>query len=754
MTLSFTIFLLSLALMPNDTHTQASAAQQAPAPSPAPVPAPIPAPINEELWAAVRAGDMARVTAALDKGADVNAKTRYGATALTFAADKGHIEVVKLLIARGADVNVQDTFYQMRAVDMAMMNSHPDVVTLLLERGSKGAPGLLPQAIQRGNVALVAVLLESPELTRAHIRPALAGAKKVNNPEIIALVEKKLAAMPAEPAAAGVTVDRATLQSYVGSYRNEEAGAALNVALSGEQLTVTPPSGSANAMTLVATSQTSFRVAEREGLTLNFEGRGGMIERVVAAAGNAPPQVWTRVATPPAGAPPPSAPAVPPPAAAAPTAADTKPADRTAARNWPGFRGENAAGNGDGQGAVVEWDVDTQQNIRWKTAIPGISTASPVVWGNRVFVVTAVSSAGDKTFRTGLYGDVAPVNDLSEHTWKIYCLDKATGKILWEREAFKGAPKVKRHTKSSQASSTPVTDGRRVVAIFGSIGMLAAWDMDGKPLWQTDIGVIDSGWFFDPDTQWGHSSSPIIHGDRVIVQADRYKDSFIAAYDAATGKERWRTARDEISSWGTPTVFRAGSREQIVTNGPKVRGYDPSNGKLLWTLGPNSEVTVGTPVVGNGVVYVTGGYPPARPVYAIKPNASGDISLPKDQTSNEAIAWSNGEGTYIPTPIFYDGILYTCNNNGVVTAYDGATGERLYRARAGGGGSFSASPIAADGRLYFANEDGDIIVARAGRTYQEIAKNEMKAVIMSTPAISDGVVIVRTLDHVYGIGQK
>jgi outer membrane protein assembly factor BamB len=741
MTLPLTIFVLSLALMPSGRQTQASTAQQAPAS------------IAEELWAAARAGDAARVTAALDEGADVNAKTRYGATALTYAADKGHLEIVKLLIARGADVNLQDTFYQVRAIDMAMMNNHSDVVTLLLERGSKGAPSVLGQAIQRGNVELVALALESPELTRANIRPALAGAKKVNNPEIIALIEKKLAAMPAEAPTPGVNVDRATLQSYVGSYRNDEAGASITVALNGEQLTFTPPGGSAPAMTLVATSPTSFRVAEREGLTINFEGRGGMIERAVAVIGNSPPQVWTRVATPPAGAAAPATPA-PPPAAPAPTAADTKPAARTAARNWPGFRGENAAGNGDGQGAVVEWDVDTQQNIRWKTAIPGISTASPVVWGNRVFVVTAVSSAGDKTFRTGLYGDVAPVNDLSEHTWKIYALDKATGKILWERDAFKGAPKVKRHTKSSQASSTPATDGRRVVAIFGSIGMLAAWDMDGKPLWQTDVGVLDSGWFFDPDTQWGHSSSPIIHGDTVILQADRYKDSFIAAYDAATGKQRWRTARDEISSWGTPTVFRAGNREQIVTNGPKVRGYDPSNGKLLWTLGPNSEVTVGTPVVGNGVVYVTGGYPPARPVYAIKPTASGDISLPKDQTSNDVIAWSNGEGTYIPTPIFYDGILYTCNNNGVVTAYDAATGQRIYRARVGGGGSFSASPVAADGRLYFANEDGDIFVARAGRTYQEIAKNEMKEVIMSTPAISDGVVIVRTLNHVYGIGQK
>jgi outer membrane protein assembly factor BamB len=428
-------------------------------------------------------------------------------------------------------------------------------------------------------------------------------------------------------------------------------------------------------------------------------------------------------------------------------------APRTAARPWPGFRGDNAAGNGDGQGPVVQWNLDTGDNIRWKTPIPGISNSSPIIWGNRVFVVTAISSAGDKTFRTGLYGDVAPAKDLSEHTWNIYCLDKTSGKILWERTAHKGLPKVKRHPKSSQANSTPVTDGRRVVALFGSIGLLAAWDMDGRPLWNTDIGTLDSGWFFDPEYQWGHSSSPLVYRDTVIVQADVQKNSFLAAYDLDSGKQVWRTERDEISTWGTPTLFRVDGRDQLVTNGTKIRGYDPASGKLLWTLGPNSEVTVGTPVVGDGLVYVTGGYPPVRPIYAIKPSASGVITLSKEQ--NEALAWSNNnEGTYIPTPLFYDGILYTCNNNGVLTAYEARTGQRIYRARVGGGGAFTASPVAADGRLYIVNEDGDVFVVRAGRTYQELAKNQMKEVVISTPAISDGLIVIRTLGHLYGIGEK
>ena len=227
---------------------------------------------------------------------------------------------------------------------------------------------------------------------------------------------------------------------------------------------------------------------------------------------------------------------------------------------------------------------------------------------------------------------------------------------MWERTAFVGAPKTKRHTKATQANSTPATDGRRIVAAFGSIGLLIAWDMNGKELWRVDTGVLDSGWFFDPSFQWGHSSSPIIHMNSVVLQADAQKGSYIAAWDLSTGKQLWKTPRaDEIPTWGTPALLTGPSgRTELVTNGTKIRGYDPLTGKLLWTLGPNSEVTVGTPVTGHGLVFVTGGYPPVRPIYAVRPGAGGDISLPKGSESSDAIAWSNlTDGTYIPTPLVY-----------------------------------------------------------------------------------------------------
>jgi outer membrane protein assembly factor BamB len=426
------------------------------------------------------------------------------------------------------------------------------------------------------------------------------------------------------------------------------------------------------------------------------------------------------------------------------------------AQNWPQFRGANASGNGDGQNPPTSWDVSKNINVAWKTEIPGLAHASPIVWGDKLFVVSAISGAQPGKFRHGLYGDVDSDKDVSKHTWKVICLDKKTGKILWNQAAAEGVPKVKRHIKSTHASPSPATDGKYVVAFFGSEGLFC-YDFDGKLVWKKDLGVLDSGWFFDADYQWGMASSPIIYKGNVIVQCDTQKDAFIAAFDVKTGKEVWRTKREEIPSWGSPTVFESQGRAIIVTNATKrIRGYDPATGKELFELSGNSEVTVGTPVVGQDLVYVTGGYPPIRPVYAIRPTAAGNISLTEGKDSNDYIAWSkNRDGTYMPTPIVYGDYLYTCNNNGTLICYNAKTGEKIYQQRiAGQSNAFTASPVAADGKLYFAGEDGDVFVVKAGPKYELLATNPIGEVLMATPAISDGMIFVRSINTLYGIAEK
>jgi len=426
-----------------------------------------------------------------------------------------------------------------------------------------------------------------------------------------------------------------------------------------------------------------------------------------------------------------------------------------AAQQWPSFRGANAAGNGDGTPTPVVWNAEKGENLLWKTPVPGIAVSSPIVWGDRLFVSTAVSGDPNAGIRTGLYGDVEPVDDASRHSWRLYALDRATGKIVWERTAHEGVPKTKRHPKSSQASATPVTDGERVVVSFGSEG-LYAYSFDGDLLWKQDLGVLNSGWFYDPDYEWGLGSSPIIWDGMVIVQCDIQKGSFLAAFDVATGRPVWRTEREEIPSWATPTIFQADGHTELVTQATTfTRGYDPVTGKELWRFSGNSEVTIPTPVVAGDLVIITNGYRGVQPIRAVRPGARGDITLPDGQTSSASVAWSMLRGgPYIPTPVVYEGLLYVCQGNGVLATYDAETGERIYQDRIGSGGSFSASPVAADGKIYFTSEDGDIFVVRAGRTYELLAKNPVGEILMATPAIAGGVLFVRGLNHVFAFGSR
>jgi outer membrane protein assembly factor BamB len=439
-----------------------------------------------------------------------------------------------------------------------------------------------------------------------------------------------------------------------------------------------------------------------------------------------------------------------------PDRAPALPKPAPAKASWPSFRGPNASGIADGQPLPDTWNIKTGENVLWRTPIPGLAHSSPVVWGDTVFVTTAISSRSGATFKPGLYGDGDASDDDSPHKWVVYALDARTGKIAWERVAFDGPPKNKRHIKSTYASASPATDGRIVVAWFGSQGVFA-YDMQGTPLWQVDVGRVDMGAYDIPSYEWGPASSPIIWNDLVILQVDTQADSFLIALEAATGTTVWKTEREELPSWGTPTVIRTDKGDELVTNASNyIRGYDPRTGKELWKLGGSSKITAPTPVGADGLIIVASGRAPERPIFAVRPGSRGDLTLQKDQPSSSSVAWSKtGRGSYMPTPLAYNGILYVLANNGVFDAYDVKTGEEVYRQRLEPVGSgFSASPVVANGRIYISSEDGDLIVVEAGREFRKVAVNPMGELLMATPALSNGVMYVRSASSLFAISRK
>lgn len=421
--------------------------------------------------------------------------------------------------------------------------------------------------------------------------------------------------------------------------------------------------------------------------------------------------------------------------------------------SWPSFRGRNAGGVAEGYTTPLSWDVEKSKNVAWKTPIPGLGHGSPIVWADRVFVTTAISGKSKDELKVGLYGDIAPVNDDSRHAWKLYCLDKRTGKIIWEKTAHEGVPRIKRHTKATHANSTLATNGKQVVAFFGSEG-LYCYDFEGKLLWKKDLGVLDSGYYALPAAQWGFGSSPTLYRDRVIVQCDIQKESFLAALALEDGREIWRTPRNEVPTWSTPTVFDDGKRAQVVVNGYRhIGGYDVETGKEIWKMKGGGDIPVPTPVAGQGLLFITNAHGAIAPLYAIRPEASGDITLSGDATSSVAVAWSQRrDGSYMQTPLPYGEYLYNCRINGILSCYEARTGKRIYDERLGSGRTgFTASPVAADGKIYLASEEGDVFVVQAGPTFKLLATNPLGEVCMATPAISEGYLFFRTRGSVVAI---
>jgi outer membrane protein assembly factor BamB len=423
--------------------------------------------------------------------------------------------------------------------------------------------------------------------------------------------------------------------------------------------------------------------------------------------------------------------------------------------HWPQFRGRYAAGVADGVRLPDAWDGARGTGVLWKTRIPGLAHSSPVVWGEQVFVTTAISSRLDATFTPGLYGEGTASEDASVHRFQLLSLDRRSGKVRWTRTAYEGAPKEKRHIKATYANASPATDGRHVVAFFGSQG-LYAYDLDGNLKWKRDLGRIDAGAYDAPDYEWGTASSPILFEDLVIVQCDQQKGSFVMALRLKDGETAWRTDRDELPSWATPTVYPGAGGAELVTNAPNfIRGYDPRTGRELWRLGRSSKITAPTPVFDADLIVVMSGRRPNAPIFVLKAGARGDITLAEGATSGGSVVWTRERaGSYMPTPLIYQGHLYVLKNQGIFACYDLRTGEQRYETRLPEVGSgFSASPVAADGKLYLPGEDGDVLVVRAGPQFELLARNPMGQPLMATPALSGGMMLVRGERDLFAIGR-
>ena len=421
--------------------------------------------------------------------------------------------------------------------------------------------------------------------------------------------------------------------------------------------------------------------------------------------------------------------------------------------DWPSFRGPGARGLAQSANTVAEWNLEDGTNILWRKPVPGLAHSSPVISGDRIFVTTAIREAGEDELKVGLYGSIAPVKDDSPHEFRLMCLDKTTGQVLWDELAVRAVPFVKRHPKGSHAASSPATDGRFVLAFFASEG-LYCYTVDGELRWKKDFGVLDSGFWMVRDAQWGFASSPVIHGDKVIVQCDIQGQSFLTALDITTGEELWRTDRQEECGWATPTVATVGGREQVICNGWKhIGAYDLETGAEIWKTSGGGDIPVPTPVIAHDLVYITNAHGRMSPMLAVRLDAEGEFPLSDD---DDRIAWLIPRGgNYMQTPIVIGDLIFFCKDNGVVTCLDAKTGKEHFGARLGSGRTgFTASPVAAGGRIYYTSETGEVHVIEAGPEFKVLAINDMMTECMATPAISGDVIYWRTRRELVAVGRS
>jgi len=422
--------------------------------------------------------------------------------------------------------------------------------------------------------------------------------------------------------------------------------------------------------------------------------------------------------------------------------------------NWPQFRGPNASGVSP-QAAPVTWNVDTGENIRWQTPIPGLGHACPIIWRDRIYIATAVKPGSKPDLKIGLYGDIDSYTEKEAHQWRLLCLDKRTGKVLWDKLVLEAVPRTERHTKATHCNSTPATDGKRLVAILGSEGLFC-FDLNGREIWRKDLGRMDPGFYVVTNTSWGFGSSPVLHDGKVVVQCDVLSEQFLAVFNANNGRELWRTRRDEVPTWSTPIVATHAGRTQVIANGWKqIGGYDFATGRSLWQLHEGGDVPVASPILAGDFVILTSAHGKNRPMRAVRLDATGDITPPEIGATNQAIAWSHPRGgDYLQTPIVIGNLLWGSLDS-IVTCFDVRTGKVQYSERIGDGAQgFTASPVCAGKNIYLTGERGEVFVLPASEQFSVLATNTLGGICLSTPAISEGTLFFRTTEKLVAIGRQ
>lgn len=419
--------------------------------------------------------------------------------------------------------------------------------------------------------------------------------------------------------------------------------------------------------------------------------------------------------------------------------------------NWPSFRGPGGRGIAMNCETAEAWDATdpSDEAILWKTKVPGLGHSSPTVWENNIFLATAVPAMNDVPLQVGRGGNIEAADDNGEQTWLVLCYDKASGKELWRKEACKGKPQATRHPKATHANATVAVDQKHVVAFFGSEGCYC-FDHDGDLLWKRDLGVIDISKY---DIGWGYASSPVIHQDRIILVCDAPKDPFLVALRLSDGKEIWRKSRkgDCERSWGTALIHQNGDSTQVVVNGwPWIVSYDLESGNERWRIAGGGDNPTPTPFAIEDRIFVTNSHGGPSPIYAIKVDAKGNLS----ESESDGIDWKvDRGGSYMSTPVVWGDYLYLGNTNGVVRCFNASTGVKVYEKRLGSRASITASLVAADDKIYCPSEDGTLYVLEAGPEFKVLAKNKMGQSLFATPAISEGVLYVRTTEALVAIGN-